>query len=105
MRLHRAGALFIDARRSSAYEQGHVKGALNIPVWEHDADDRVAALPAKGVKPEAVIVTYCSGGACEDAARLSTKLAEAGYLNVYLYKDGFPAWQSKGWPIAQGKQP
>jgi rhodanese-related sulfurtransferase len=104
-RLHSAEALFIDARRSSAYEQGHIANAINIPVWEHDADNRVSALQAKGTKPDAVIVVYCSGGTCEDSAMLALKLAQAGFYNVYLYKDGFAAWQSKGWPVARGKQP
>lgn len=105
LRLQHAGALFIDARRSSAYEQGHIEKALNIPVWEHDADDRIAALLGKGWRPDAVIVTYCSGGGCEDAARLSGKLAQAGFFNIYLYKDGFPGWKSHGWPVTAGKQP
>jgi rhodanese-related sulfurtransferase len=102
-RLQGAGALFIDARRSSVYEEGHIEKALSIPVWERDADGRVAGLQAKGVKPDQVIVVYCSGGECEDAAMLSGKLALAGFHNVYLYKDGFPDWKRKGWPVAQGK--
>lgn len=105
LRLHHAGALFIDARRSSIYEQGHIEKAINIPVWEHDADQRVSALQARGLKPDAVIVVYCSGGKCEDAVRLSGKLALANFYNIYLYRDGFPVWQGKGWPIKRGKQP
>lgn len=104
LRLHRAGAIFIDARRTSVYEQGHIRNAISIPVWEYDADNRVSALPAKRIKPDAVIVVYCSGGSCEDASRLAVKLAQAGFFNVYVDKDGFPAWQSKGWPITRGKE-
>ena len=104
-RLQGAGAFFLDARRSSAYESGHIAGAVNIPVWEHDADDRISALTAKGMKPDEVIVVYCSGGACEDAPMLAAKLSQAGFYNVFLYKDGFPAWQNLGWPVTRGKQP
>lgn len=105
LRLHRAGAIFIDSRRSSAYEQGHIENALSIPVWEHDADDRISALLEKGIKADMVVVAYCSGGNCEDAAMLAVKLTQAGFFNIYVDKDGFPAWQSKGWPIARGRQP
>jgi rhodanese-related sulfurtransferase len=104
LRLHRAGAIFIDARRSNVYEQGHIRNAISIPVWEHGADDQVSALQAKGIKSDAVIVVYCSGGNCEDAGRLAVKLAQATFFNVYVDKDGFPTWQSKGWPITWGKQ-
>jgi rhodanese-related sulfurtransferase len=105
LRLHRAGAIFIDSRRSSVYEQGHIENALSIPVWEHDADDRISALLAKGIKPDMVVVAYCSGGKCEDAGMLAMKLTQAGFFNIYVDRDGFPAWQSKGWPIARGKRP
>ncbi len=105
LRLHRAGAIFIDARRTSVYEQGHIDNAISIPVWEHDADNRISMLAARGIKPDAVIVVYCSGGKCEEASRLALMLAPAGFFNVYVDKDGFPAWQRKGWPIARGKQP
>ena len=105
LRLHSAGALFLDARRSSVYEQGHIAKALNVPVWEYNADERIAALRGKGVKPDQVLVVYCSGGNCDDGNRLAEKLAFAGFFNVYLYKDGFPDWQSKGRPVSRGKQP
>ncbi|MBP1598766.1 MAG: hypothetical protein H6Q05_4143, partial [Acidobacteria bacterium] len=42
---------------------------------------------------------------CEDAALLAAKLAQAGYYNIYLYKDGFAAWANNGWPVAEGKEP
>ena len=105
LRLHGAGTLFIDARRSSAYEQGHIELAINIPVWEHDVDSRIAGLRAKGVKSEDPIVVYCSGGRCEDALGLANRLAVANFYNIYLYKDGFPDWQRRNRPVSRGKLP
>jgi len=105
LRLHSAGALFLDARRSNAYEQGHIAQARSIPVWEHDADARVTALREQGASPDQVLVIYCSGGSCEDGPMLAEKLAFAGFFNVFLYRDGFPDWQSKGRPVSLGKQP
>jgi rhodanese-related sulfurtransferase len=105
LRLQRAGALFIDARRSSAYEQGHIERAINIPVWEHDVDSRIAGLQAQGIKSEDPIVVYCSGGRCEDAVGLANRLAVANFYNIYLYKEGFPDWQGRRWPVSQGKLP
>jgi rhodanese-related sulfurtransferase len=104
-RLHDAGALFIDARRGTVFEEGHIEHARNIPVWEHDAEERVASLHAAGIKPDQVMIVYCSGGSCEDGPRLAEMLAFAGFLNVYVYRDGYPAWLSNGWPIARGKLP
>jgi rhodanese-related sulfurtransferase len=101
-RMYGAGALFLDARRTAAYEAGHIAGARSIPVWEHDADARIDALRSKGIPPEQDIVVYCSGTACEDSARLAEKLALAGFFRLSLYKDGFPDWEKRGWPLTRG---
>jgi rhodanese-related sulfurtransferase len=100
-KLHGAGAVFLDARRTTAYQSGHIKGARSLAVWEHDADGKVGALGAEGMPPDQVLVTYCSGPDCEDSALLAEKLSMAGFFNVYVYKDGFPDWEKRGLPIAR----
>lgn len=104
-RLHRAGALFIDARRTEAFERGHIGGATSIAVWEHDADSKTAALHGQGVKPDRVIVVYCSGKDCTDSKMMAEKLAMAGFFNLYVYEGGFPDWEKRGLPVARGKAP
>ncbi len=105
VRLYSAGALFIDARRSSVYAEGHIEGARNIAVWEHDADTRIQALQGEGLPYDTVIVAYCSGGHCEDSVRLAERLALAGFFNIYVYKEGFPAWKARNLPISRGNLP
>ncbi len=106
--LYSAGVLFLDARRSSIFEDGHIAGARSFSVWEADVDDKVNALyeersdPAEQNKP---IVIYCSGGACEDSHMLAQKLWGVQFNNIYVYKDGFPDWQDRGGPIKTGGQP
>ena len=108
MQLHRQGALFLDARRSSVYEEGHIAGARPFSVWEADVDDKVMRLfderpdPAQQNQP---IVIYCSGGACEDSHMLAEKLWGIQFNNVYVYKDGYPDWVSRGGPVKQGPTP
>ena len=86
----RKQVLFLDARRSSIFEEGHIAGARSFSVWESDIDDKVNALfeeradPAEQNKP---IVIYCSGGACEDSHMLAQKLWGIQFNNVYVYKD------------------
>lgn len=106
--LHAAGALFLDARRTSVYEAGHIVGARSFSVWESDIDDKVNALweerndPADQNEP---IVIYCSGGACEDSHMLAQKLWGIQFNNVYVYKDGYPDWQKRGGAVKTGGQP
>jgi len=106
--LHDHGALFLDARRTSVYEQGHITGSRSVSVWESDVDDKVAKIfnersdPAQQALP---IVIYCSGGDCEDSHMLAQKLYGALFNNVYVYKDGFPDWQKHGGAVHTGAEP
>ena len=106
--LHAAGALTLDARRSSVYEQGHIAGARSYSVWESDIDDKVNKLyeergdPREQLKP---ILIYCSGGDCEDSHMLAQKLWGVQFNNVYVYKDGYPDWQKRRGAIRTGTNP
>lgn len=106
--LYAKGALFLDARRTSVYEQGHIAGARPFSVWEADVDDKVAKLFEERSDPREQnqpIVIYCSGGACEDSHMLAQKLWGVQFNNVYVYKDGFPDWQNRNGAVRTGGQP
>ncbi len=106
--LHKAGVLFLDARRTSFYELDHIAGARPFSVWESDIDDKVRKLfdergdPAQQALP---IVIYCSGGECEDSHMLAQKLWGIQFNNVYVYRDGFPDWQKRGGTVRTGSTP
>lgn len=104
--LYAGGALFLDARRTAAYEEGHIAGARPYSVWEADVDDKVNALYAERQDTQdQPIVIYCTGGACEDSHMLSQKLWGLQFNNVYVYKDGFPDWQKRGGAVRTGSKP
>jgi rhodanese-related sulfurtransferase len=96
MQLWHEKAIFIDARRTDVFAQGHIAGSRSMPVWEADVDDRIRAFFDEVTNQQQPIVVYCSGGNCEDSHMLADKLWGAGYENVLVYKDGFPAWQKMG---------
>jgi len=106
--LHAAGALFLDARRTSVYEQGHIAGARPFSVWESDIDEKVNKLFAErgDEKQQAQpIVVYCSGGDCEDSHMLAQKLWGIQFNNVYVYKDGYPDWVAHRGATHSGPNP
>ncbi|HSY49502.1 MAG TPA: rhodanese-like domain-containing protein [Thermoanaerobaculia bacterium] len=106
--LHGKSVLFLDARRTSVYEDGHIAGARPYSVWESDIEDKVRKLfdergdPSQQALP---IVIYCSGGDCEDSHMLAQKLWGIQFNNLYVYKDGFPDWQQHGAQIHTGANP
>jgi rhodanese-related sulfurtransferase len=106
--LHGRNVLFLDARRTSVYEQGHITGARPYSVWESDIEDKVRKLFDERSDPSAQalpIVIYCSGGDCEDSHMLAQKLWGIQFNNLYVYKDGFPDWQQHGGAVHTGANP
>lgn len=88
--------LFIDARAEALYLDGHIKGALSLPIGEFDAriDDLFAQYP-----PDQPIITYCSGRICEDGHHLARLLIDSGYEKVSIMIDGFSDWLERGYPV------
>jgi rhodanese-related sulfurtransferase len=97
--------LFLDARRTTVYADGHIPGARSFPIWESDIADRVKAFYEEGLDQNAPIVIYCSGGDCEDSHMLAEKLYMVGFNDLLVYKDGFPGWQKRGLPAVKGPKP
>jgi rhodanese-related sulfurtransferase len=100
--LHSRGALFLDARRSKVFEEGHIRGARSFPVWEADIDARVKSLYDEGLDQSAPVVVYCSGGNCEDSHMLAQRLYMVGFDNVLVYSGGFPDWEERKAPVEKG---
>lgn len=101
-------ALFVDARRRSVYEEGHVPGAVSISPWESGVDEKVQNLffdPRIAGSTESRIVVYCNGGDCEDSHMIGDKLWENKFTAVYVYHDGWPDWTANKWPVTTGAQP
>ena len=88
--------VFVDARSRQDYEEGHIKGAVSLPVGEFDA--QIEAFLERN-PPETAIITYCSGRTCEDSHRLAQLLADLGYTQLKVLSDGFPGWKAEGYPI------
>jgi rhodanese-related sulfurtransferase len=106
--LHGKKVLFLDARRTSVYEQGHIAGARTYSVWESDIDEKVNKLFEERSDPQSQslpIVIYCSGGECEDSHMLAQKLWGIQFNDIYVYKDGFPDWQQRGGTVHTGANP
>jgi rhodanese-related sulfurtransferase len=89
-------AVFVDARSREDYEEGHIKGAVSLPVGQfHDFIDAFKAQYSTA----STIITYCSGRTCDESHKLSQLLFEQGYTEVSVFIDGYPGWEAEGFPI------
>ena len=99
------GTLFIDARRTKEYVKGHIPGAISISPWEKGREAKVAGL-AQAEPKAAPVVVYCTRSKdCEDSEEISSNLKQFGFENVMVFQGGFPVWQEKKKPVAEGEEP
>lgn len=95
-------ALFIDARKSEEYAQGHIKNAINIPYEEFRSKSiRERTEMMKKYNKDGIIVVYCNGGKCEVSIDLAYELARLGFNGVNIYKGGYNEWKESGYPVSQ----
>ncbi|MFC1814810.1 rhodanese-like domain-containing protein [Thermodesulfobacteriota bacterium] len=89
-------SVFVDARARDFYNEGHIKGAISLPVGDFD---RLIDTFKKDYPIGKYIITYCSGRECGDSHQLAQYLLENGYSDISVFVDGYPGWVEKGYPI------
>lgn len=88
-----AGALILDVRETSEWDQGHVQGAMLIPLG--DLATRLSEVP----KDREVVVMCRSGRRSAEGRDL---LLQMGYTTVTSMAGGITAWQAQGLPVVTG---
>src|SRR5579863_776965 len=89
-RLRSGTATVLDVRPEDEFGQGHLPGALNIPLAQ--LERRLAELPT-----DREIVAYCRGPWCVLSFEAVAVLRQHGY-QVRRLEDGFPEWKVAGLP-------
>ncbi|MFK5984940.1 MAG: rhodanese-like domain-containing protein [Pseudomonadota bacterium] len=102
--------LILDTRDNSAYQAGHIQGAISFPInlsYEHKQINGKLTAPKKmqaqlrsrGIKQDSQIVIYDSGNLV-DAARLFWSLEVYGIKRVLILDHGYDDWLKRSYPIS-----
>jgi len=83
----------IDVRPPEEYAQGHIAGALNIPLEK--LKQQLKTLPR-----DREIVAYCRGPWCVLSYEAVARLRKAG-IEARRLEDGLPEWRRAGLPMEQ----
>lgn len=81
----------IDVRPPEEYVQGHIAGALNIPLDK--LKTRLQELP-----PDREVVAYCRGPWCVLSFEAVARLRDAG-IEARRLENGLPEWRRAGLPV------
>jgi rhodanese-related sulfurtransferase len=90
----RAGDTVIDVRSPAEYAQGHIAGALNVPIE--------TLLRAAAELPDGPVIAVCSMG--RRGGRAAELLDLAGRTSFSII-GGTKAWQAAGLPTLAGAEP
>ncbi len=97
LRMAKAGDItVIDVRPTKEYQDGHIPGAISIPLSE--LPRRLAQLPR-----DREIVAYCRGPYCLLSFDAVKQIRAKGFRARRL-ADGFPEWKAERRPIAGGRR-
>ena len=94
LELYQKGTVFVDAREPEYYQEGHIKGSWNIPFFL-ELVFKLDSLQGK----DAPMVIYCSGEECGSSEDLAYELQAEGFSNLLVFKGGWTAWNTSGYPI------
>ncbi|MEZ4599856.1 MAG: rhodanese-like domain-containing protein [Syntrophotaleaceae bacterium] len=92
--------LLVDARTPEAYLEGHLPGAVSLPLG---ADAKRLKAFRREVPPDRPLILYCSGYGCPDSFILAEELLASGYRDVRVYEGGVPEWIDAGLPVEKGE--
>ncbi len=78
------GIVLLDVRPDKEYGQGHIPGAVHVPLT--DIGNKV-----KKLKKDKELVVYCRSG--NQSIWAIKRLMGMGYKNLYNLKGGYSAWK------------
>ena len=89
-------ALFVDARDAQSYADGHIQGAISLPLmtFPQGLDEIRHGLDGM------TLITYCDGERCTLSSDLAEALRVEGVENVRELRNGWSLWQEHGLPTA-----
>ena len=87
---------FIDVRAPSRFSAGHIPNAINLDA--HSAFTQEALMQHVKQKDDPFVV-YCDGLRCGKSAKAALKAVSWGFTKVYYFREGYPVWIEKGYPI------
>ena len=93
--------VYVDVRSTESYNQGHIKGAISIPL---SVLRGATAEAIRRIPPGKMVVTYCACQAEHTAAIAVLHLNQYGFKNAAALLGGWNEWKAMRGPIEMAKK-
>ena len=103
-RVQEGRILFIDARNTQHFEEGHIPGAYE---FDHYRPEHYLPTVMPVCQTAEQIIVYCTGGDCEDSQFAAIFLRDGlGIANekIFVYVGGIQEWGAAGLPRELGER-
>ncbi|MGB6976510.1 MAG: rhodanese-like domain-containing protein [Gammaproteobacteria bacterium] len=91
--LNHENAVVVDVREATAYDSGHILGAINVP--QNKIENELPQLEKLKDKP---IIVVCASG--QESLKAANKLRKPG-VKVHVLAGGLNAWRNAGLPLVK----
>lgn len=110
--LGRSDVRIVDVRSKTAYEKGHIAGAVHLSADDvvdknspvegalHPLQTLISMMEKRGIAPSTQVVLYDDRGGFH-AARLFWLLEYLGHRKVSVLNGGFPKWRRENLPMSR----
>jgi rhodanese-related sulfurtransferase len=95
--INREMAVVVDIREANGFLDGHIVGAMNIPMSNWDT----ASKKLTKFKSKPVVIIDATG---QKAQGFANKLKQAGFDNVKVLGGGVNAWRNAKLPLVKGNK-
>jgi rhodanese-related sulfurtransferase len=92
--------ILLDARTADEFNQGHIPGAVNLPITRFNA---TYGFLTSIFAENKMIICYCEGHDCTDSSLLAFELHKKGYKDIFVYKGGMAEWEQFTYPVETGQ--
>ena len=92
-------AIFVDARPLQHYIEGHIPGAISLPL--DNFENRFKEIESQLPKNHDIIV-YCDNINCDLSTYLVYRLLDKGYIYCSIFENGIKHWQTVGYSVDEG---
>jgi rhodanese-related sulfurtransferase len=95
-------AVIIDVRQQQYYEEGHIPGALLMPL---DSLEKLVRSGRAPITTSDMLILYCDCPAEESSLMAASVLEHYGFSKIYVMRGGWQAWKDASFPVVEGTEP